>query len=431
MQSIVRNKLLVFALFSALLGGGCAPEPPSGTYRDVEEEWLPKWTWAGPDSSQIEAALDNMKTSTAPRSNPEQYDTVTKYGPGHWVFEFEVLGDAAMSEALALEAAGEVEAARDAFMKASSFYQIGKFPYTRDGDWEYFRTSYEKSMAAYERAGRYFPTPLEIVELPYQGGTIRGYLHLPADTHEAPYPLVIASGGIDIFKVENYPLAKLMNEKGIAVVVLDIPGVGESNFVPSEPTHDQVFRDMLTLLEKDPRIDASRAAVFATSFGGNAAARVAFTDERFVAVVAACAPIHEAFDQPVWAMRLAPAPLVMAVMERIIPPLKLDVMADRLGFSLPLREEDYTEFAVRAAGFSLVHQGLISTGQKAKVPLLVINTTDDDIAPPSDMELLAASAETSEVMYMGEGGHCGERGLMVSMMITWLEPYLFPSGEQP
>ena len=78
-------------------------------------------------------------------------------------------------------------------MKASSFYQIGKFPYTRDRDREYFRTAYEKSMDAYERVGRYFPTPLEIVELPYWGGTVRGYLHVPAGSHQAPYPLVVAA----------------------------------------------------------------------------------------------------------------------------------------------------------------------------------------------------------------------------------------------
>jgi hypothetical protein len=29
---------------------------------------------------------------------------------------------------------------------------------------------------------------------------------------------------------------------------------------------------------------------------------------------------------------------------------------------------------------------------------------------------------------MGEGGHCGDKGTMVSMMIPWLEPYLFSSG---
>ena len=65
---------------------------PSKSYRHVEEDWRNKWIWAGADPAKIDTALDNMKASTALRSNPDQYDTVTEYGPGHWVFEFEALG---------------------------------------------------------------------------------------------------------------------------------------------------------------------------------------------------------------------------------------------------------------------------------------------------------------------------------------------------
>jgi esterase FrsA len=416
----------LFSIVFILFGVGCTVEPTPDTYRRVKEDWENKWVWSGADLASMETALANMQASTAPRRNPDQYDTVMSYGPGHWVFEFEVLGNSSMSKGMAFEEAGEDEATRDAFLLASSYFQIGKFPYTRDDNWAYYRVAYEKSMVAYERAGRYFPTPLEVVELPYQEGLIRGYLHLPSISYGSPVPVLIASGGIDVFKVENYPLVKLMNAKGIAVVVLDIPGVGESNYISADPDHDQVFSAMLTYLEKDARIDGSRAAVFATSFGGNAAAKVAFTDERFVAVVAACAPVHKIFDQPVWATRIAPAPVLKAIMGSIVPEIRLNVLADRFGLAVPLEERDYGEFAERSARFSLVNQGLISGPAKAKVPLLVINTVDDDIAPPSDMELLADSAEKSELMYMGEGGHCGEKGLMLSMMSPWLERYLLP-----
>jgi esterase FrsA len=417
---------IVFSLVLIMLLVGCSTEPAPDTYRHVTQDWEKKWVWSGADRADIESALANMKASTAPRRNQDQYDTVVSYGPGHWVFEFESLGDSSMAEGVAFEQAGDVDAAKEAFLLASSYYQIGKFPYTRDSDWEYFRTAYEKSMAAYERAGRHFSTPLEIVELPYQGELVRGYLHMPQATSESPVPLIIASGGIDVFKVENYPLVKLMNAKGIAVVVLDIPGVGESNFIPANPHHDQLYSEMLTYLEQDTRIDGRRAAVFATSFGGNAAARVAFTDERFVAVVAACAPVHEVFDQPVWATSIAPAPVLRAIMDSIVPEIRLNVLADRFGLAVPLEEGDYAAFAEHSAGFSLVNQGLIPGSAKARVPLLVINTVDDDIAPLSDMELLAAAAENSEIMYMGEGGHCGEKGLMISMMSPWLESYLLP-----
>jgi hypothetical protein len=117
------------------------------------------------------------------------------------------------------------------------------------------------------------------------------------------------------------------------------------------------------------------------------------------------------------------------VMDSIVPEVRLNVLADRFGLAVPLEESDYAEFAERSAGFSLVNQGLIPGSEKAKVPLLVINTVDDDIAPLSDMELLADAAEKSELMYMGEGGHCGEKGLMISMMSPWLESYLLQADE--
>jgi pimeloyl-ACP methyl ester carboxylesterase len=210
---------------------------------------------------------------------------------------------------------------------------------------------------------------------------------------------------------------------------VDLPGAGESNFVPADPNHDRVYSDMLSLLEEDPRIDGSRVAVFATSWGGNAAARVAFNDDRFVAVVSACGPIHETFNPPMWAVRHLPASLIRAALISAIPEVRLDTVVDRVGLPLPLRESDHVEFAERVRRFSLVHQGLISETQLAKVPLLVINTTDDPVAPPSDMELLAASAEQSEVIYMGEGGHCGEKDQMVAKVIPWLETFLLPINE--
>jgi esterase FrsA len=429
MKPFDRNKALVHVIVFTLLACSCSSTPPSESYRRLDETSMQNWVWLGGDPVKIETAIGNMKATTRSRRNPEQFDTVSEYGPGHWVFEFETLGDAAVSEGVVLEEAGDHEASRGAFLEAAAYYQIGTFPYTHGPDYDYFVAAYEKSMAAYERAGRYFPTPLEVVESSFKGGTIRGYLHLPAASHESPYPLVIASGGIDVFKTQNYPFAKAMNEKGIAVVLLDLPGAGQSNFVPADPNHDQVYSDMLSLLEKDSRIDVSRASVFATSWGGNAAARIAFTDDRFVAAVSACGPIHETLSPPMWVVRNLPSALMRAILAGAIPELRLDTLADRMGLPLPLAESDYVEFAERVSRFSLVNQGLISKADKAKVPLLVINTTDDPIAPPSDMELLAASAETSEVMYMGEGGHCGEKGLMVAMVTPWLESYLLPGRE--
>jgi esterase FrsA len=430
-QSRYRVTVCALSLVLGMLTSACDSTAPPDSYRRVDEASIRKWVWLGADRTSLESTLRNMKVSTASRRDPALFDTVSEYGPGHWVFEFETLGDASMSEAVAREESGDLEAARNTFLQAAAYYQIAKFPYTRGPDYDDFVRAYEKNMTAYERAGRYFPAPLEIVESTFAGGTIRGYLHVPSNRTEAPVPLVIASGGIDVFKTENYPVAKELNEKGIAVLLLDLPGVGESNFVPVDPNHDRVYSDMLSLLEKDPRIDGSRAAVYATSWGGNASARVAFIDERFVASVSACGPIHDTFNPPMWAVRSLPGALMRAILTSAIPEVRLDTVADRVGLRLPLDESDYVELAERVSRFSLVHQGLISEEAKAKVPLLVINTTDDPIAPPSDMELLANSAETSELIYIGKGGHCGDRSRMVAHVIPWLEARLRPERESP
>jgi esterase FrsA len=430
MKSFKHHRTIAWTITALLIVSACAITPPSETYRRVDETLINKWIWLGADPIKIETAMDNMKAASSLRRNPGQYDTVSQYGPGHWVFEFEALGDAAMSAGMMFENTGASDAARSTFLEAAAYYQIGKFPYTHGPDYDYYVAAYHKSMLAYERAGRHFPSPLEAVETQFKGGTIRGYLHIPAGTHEHPYPLVIASGGIDVFKTENYPLAREMNEKGIAVLLLDLPGVGESNFVPADSNHDQVYSDMLSLLESDTRIDISRAAVFATSWGGNASARIAFNDERFIAAVSACGPVHETLSPPMWAVRNLPSSLIRTLFMSAIPEVRLETVADRVGLQLPLAPRDYIGFAVAVSRFSLVNQGLISETNKANVPLLVINTTDDPVAPPSDMELLAASAETSEVIYMGEGGHCGEREVMMAEVYPWLESYLLAEGDQ-
>jgi esterase FrsA len=428
MRRYKRYRVFTWTILIMLVVTACAKKSPDESYRRVDQTLINKWVWLGADAVKIETAMDNMKAAISPRRNQGQYDTVLDYGRGHWVFEFEELGDGAMSAGVMFENAGESEAARDAFLEAAVYYQIGKFPYTHGSDYEHYVIAYQKSMAAYERAGRYFPSPLEIVETIFKDGTIRGYLHIPAETHESPFPLVIASGGIDVFKTENYPLTREMNERGIAVLLLDLPGVGESDFVPADPNHDQVYSDMLTLLEDDARIDVLRSAVFATSWGGNASARIAFNDERFIAAVSACGPVHETLSPPMWAVRNLPSFLVQSLFVSSIPEVRLDTVADRVGLQLPLAPEDYVVFAEAISRFSLVNQGLISETNKAKVPLLVINTTDDPVAPPSDMELLAASAETSEVIYLGEGGHCGERSEMMAKVYPWLESYLLAEG---
>lgn len=420
----------LLTLLIILIGGGVIfgnaligyPEP-SETYRDIDGNIMGRWTWGGADPAKIEEALEKIKLATGEREEPSQFDTIKTFGPGHWTYEFVQVGDSEVVRAEAAEAAGDIETAKDAFYAASAYYQIAKFPFTRTDQYAHYLYAYKRSMNAYERAGQYFPVPLEVLELPYGGGTVRAYLHLVPEALEKAAPLVIMSGGIDTLKVEHYPVVKELNARGMSALVLDIPGVGESNFIDATPAHDEVFSGFLDLVTPDPRIDETRVGVWAASWGGNAAAKIAFVDPRFKAAAAVCAPVHEVFHPPWWVPRFVPN-----LTRHEVPAVVLDVAADRVGLSAPLSNDDAVEISDRMAPFSLKQQGFVGGDTKATVPLLIINTNDDPVAPPADMEALAASAVDAEVIYTGAGGHCGSRVPIVEKSVPWLEKQLVAGG---
>ncbi len=409
----------LLASSTALITAPASAEEASETYRDIHGNLTDRWIWGGADPAVLEKTFQRIKSSTAERANPTQFDTVIAFGPGHWTFEFLALGDAEVARGEAAAAAGDSATARDAFFSASNYYQIGKFPFIRTADYPYFLYSYKQSMVAYERAGQYLPVPLEIVKIHYADRSIRGYLHLAPAALEKPAPLVLVSGGIDTFKVEHYPLVKALNEAGMSALVVDLPGVGESNFADASYNHDEVYSAFLDIVASDPRIDGDKTGVWAASWGGNAAARLAFTDDRFDAAVSACGPVHEAVSIPEQVARDMPDAL-----RGSRPAVIMDVVTDRLGMQAPLKNADMVEFVERLRKFSLVEQGIVGGTEKAPVPLLVINTNSDPVAPPSDMEALAASAVKGEVFYTQSEGHCGSRDMIIAKSVPWLAGHL-------
>lgn len=414
-----RRTLSAIATIALLTACGAGDAHQSDTYRDVDGNLTARWVWGGAEPAMIDSILARIRSASGERSNPDQYDTISDYGPGHWTYEFVAVADAEFERGEAAAQLGNTEAAFDAFYTASTYYQIAKFPFIRNEDYPHFLAAYQSSMAAYERAGQYLDVPLEIVEIPYETGKIRGYLHLTSTALERPAPIVFISGGIDTFKVEHYPMVKALNEAGMSALVVDLPGVGESNFVEASFEHDQVYSAFLDKVSTDPRIDGNRAGVWATSWGGNAAARLAFTDERFDAVVSACGPIHEALAIPTWVARISPNTIRGSV-----PPVVLDVVTDRLGLPSPLQSADTVQLTKRIRKFSLIEQGFVNGETRAAVPVLAINTDDDGVAPPEDLEALIASAETGELVFTGSGGHCGSRIPIVAKSVPWLASYL-------
>jgi dienelactone hydrolase len=172
-------------------------------------------------------------------------------------------------------------------MTASVYYALAWFPRVNS---EEEATAYDAQLRAYQKGGKLFSVPLEVVKVPFRDGYITTYLHKPAGIEKPP--LVIWCGGVDQYKANHYRPIQDMLAKGFAVVTLDQPGFGESRNWPQEASPDADFAVLDAFMKRDD-IDTTRISFFGQSYGAGTVLRVALrNDPRVKAIVAMCGGLH-------------------------------------------------------------------------------------------------------------------------------------------
>ena len=118
--------------------------------------------------------------------------------------------------------------------------------------------------------------PLEVVELPFEDSRLRFYLTRPA-TGETRPPVAMVWAGIDTWKEEMHVrLGALMRSRGFAVLLVDMPGVGESPVLADGDAERQWTPIFDWLADRDD-LDGARCAAIGGSFGGYWAMKLAYT----------------------------------------------------------------------------------------------------------------------------------------------------------
>ncbi len=348
----------------------------------VEERRLRLW------SAQTQNA--DLVRSTYRRINNTQGTE-----PGSWVYEWSQIGKYFADQGDALAANDEPDAARDAFLTASKFYGIARFPAkTFPGQVDAF----QKHLEYYKRAGEYFDPKLTIVEIPYDKKTIQGYLHMPPDVEKPA--LILWNGGIDTWKGDVYNNIQPYIESGFAVLTFDILGTGENSDWAAEADSNKLHSAVIDFMQSHPLIDGRYIAHVGFSFSGYYAARNAITEDRLFAVISACGPVHDGWKNTDRAREVQEA---MAAAIHISP-------------------DDTDAINQYLLEFSLVDQGLLTSADSVKSPTLIVNGDLDDLAPVSDLRLLADSGQETDLWIMGGDQHCfGQyRSVVMPRMANWL-----------
>jgi acetyl esterase/lipase len=297
------------------------------------------------------------------------------------------------------EATGGHEAAKEAYLKAYTYYGIARHPFPSSPGKQ---KAYRKTREMYLAAAKYFDRLLERIAIPFTGKEIVGYLRLPP---KLPAPLIMHWGGIDNWKEERHSFAESFLREGWGCFVLDSPGTGESPVVASADAH-RVHSAVLDYLVQRAEVDRERVAVVGASFGGYWSTKVAYVEHRRLrAVVNWGGGIHY-FFQPEWQERSRNAPSYL-----------FDLIEARANlFGLNTFEELIKVMPV----LSLKDQGWLD---QPCAPLLLVNGKDDTQVPIDDFYLLLETGDPKTVRFF-PGGHMGNTPDTFPTILRWLHRHL-------
>ena len=153
----------------------------------------------------------------------------------------------------------------------------------------------ERSRACFIDAAALLDPPVERIGIPFEGGSLPGYLVRPgvpdsrAGTTGAA-PTLIGMGGFDSSAEELYfHLGAPGSERGWNVFVFDGPGqpgcMRDNPAMTFRPDYEVPIRSVIDALIDRDDVDSDRLSLAGQSFGSYFAARSAATDERVGALV--------------------------------------------------------------------------------------------------------------------------------------------------
>jgi dienelactone hydrolase len=333
----------------------------------------------------------------------------------HWADEWSKLGHEyeAKGDERAKAGAGGKEL-MELYMHAFDACRVGRYPSpVSPGKWK----AYQDSLRMFRKAAKHFDPPLEIVEIPFEGKTLVGYLQKPPGATRPP--VVLHWGGVDGWKEDRLRIANALLERGMASMTIDMPGSGENPVLYGDPLAEKTYFAWLDHLATRSDIDGQNVAVWGGSFGGYWAARLAYTaKDRLKGAVFHGGNVHIGFQRE-W---LIPAFTTGGATYLFGAASLLDARGRAMG------TKTLEEFLAAVAPLSLVSMGLID---QPSAPILGVNGKLDDQAPAADIYLLLEHGTPKSARVYADGHHMGRTPGKPAEHITqtiadWVKERLIP-----
>ena len=359
-----------------------------------------------------------------------------------WYDEWWAAAKAAVREGEQALSIGDRDAARQAFLRAStSFRTAGVMLFGAPVDDRLVASNREQT-EAFRRGAELLPRPPQIVEIPYDDTTLPGYWFDPSADARGPMPgpVIVLTGGYDGTAEELYSFTGAAAlERGYRVLCFDGPGQGAALLQQGlvlRPDWENVVAPVIDWLIQQPATDPDRIALIGLSLGGYLAPRAASAEHR----LAACAADCGSFDLYASATERIPGPLVAGLnpsnrVRRWLLGKALDALATKPTAGWALRRGQLVHGAASPLDYlgSLEPYSLKDRAPEIACPTFVNNAEDDDIGSTAPKLAAALSAPHEFVTFTrsdGAGDHCevGNRRRYHDRLFAWLDPILNPTS---
>lgn len=243
-------------------------------YEEFGERALYRATYGGADFGECTTTIRRIGDSG---SDDEWYD--------EWVATADRVAGIGDTSA----AAGHAVSAREAYLRASTYYQVAYYPlYGKPVDPRLVE-AFEKETESFHKAAALYTPPIEVLEIPFEDSSLPAYL-VKVDDSGKPRPTIVQTNGYDSTIQEMFfSHAPAAIRRGYNYLGFDGPGQGRNlirDGIPMRPDWENVVRPVIDFALTRPEIDPDRIVLVGWSFGGFLAPRAAAFEHRIAALVA-------------------------------------------------------------------------------------------------------------------------------------------------
>jgi alpha-beta hydrolase superfamily lysophospholipase len=205
-----------------------------------------------------------------------------------WFTEWKRLADRSYFNAEKWEKEGSKISAREAYLRASSYYRTAGFYMDAPEDRDKSLFAARKSKECFLKAINSLPY-IKPVKIPYEKTTLPGYF-IMSDSAKRKAPLVIIQTGFDGTGEELcIQYAEAARSRGYHCLIFEGPGQGSAlkeQGLVFRPDWENVVTPVVDWAVKKSEVDKNRIALIGLSFGGYLAPRAVSKENRIKACIA-------------------------------------------------------------------------------------------------------------------------------------------------